>query len=593
MTFEIGLVLALLAVAVVCFSFEWVAAEIVALGLMLAFVLGGILSPEQAFAGFASDTVMMILGLLLMTTMLARTGLMDVVSRWLLRSTGQSPKRFMWLLMITCGVLSSFISNTATTAFFIPIVLAVARRMKVPAADFLLPLAFSSILASSVSLIATSTNLVVSGIMQNLGMAAMDMFELAPVGIPIMLMGIVYLGLFGKRLMPKRKYTSVEDELKEGKYVGELLVTEGSTFAGKTLAATRLGADFELNVIRIIRNKERYMRPRSQTKLQEGDVLLVEGPHEALLRIKDLAGLELKADAKLTTITEGDPEVKVVEALLLPGSTLVGRSLKEARFRDKYGVIALGLQHKGRTMRKMSQVRLAVGDVLLLQGPPGELASLQESGAFRLIAETESKSMPPARAWFMAACFFGALLIGILKLAPLPVAVLGGAFIMLASRLVTPEIIYREVEWKAVILIACMLSVGAAMQASGTDQWIGRGISTLTDGLSPLWLMAGIFLLTVVLSQPMSNQAAAALVLPIAVAAAIQMDVNPRTLAMTVAVAASCSFLTPLEPSCLMVFGPGSYRFREFFIVGLPLSIAIMILSLLLIPIFWPLKIAG
>ncbi|TLD72258.1 SLC13 family permease [Phragmitibacter flavus] len=589
MTFEIGIVLALLAIAVLCFSFEWVAAEIVALGLMLAFVISGVLSPEQAFAGFASDTVMMILGLLLMTTVLSRTGLMEVVSRQLLRATGQSPTRFLWLMMISVGFLSAFVSNTATTAFFIPVVLAVARRMKTPGAMFLLPLAFASILASSVSLIATSTNLVVSGLMQNLGMPAMDMFELAPVGLPILLLGIVYIGLIGLRLLPKRHYTSVEDELKEGKYLGELVLTEGSSFAGKTLVDSRLGEDYDLNVLRIVRNKDQNLRPRGNVTLRDGDVLLVEGPHDALLRIKDMHAVQLKADAKLSALSEADPDTKIVEALLLPKSTLIGRSLKDARFRDRFGVIALGLQHKGRAVRKMSQVNLAVGDVLLLQGPPGELATLQDMGAFRMIGEPETKSMPALRAGLMAACFIIALLIGIFKIAPLPVAVLGGAFAMLASGLVSPEVIYREVEWKAVILIACMLSVGAAMQASGADQLIGQWINHLASGLSPRWLIAGIFLLTVALSQPMSNQAAAALVLPIAVAAAVQMDLNPRALAMTVAVAASCSFLTPLEPACLMVYGPGGYRFRDFFLVGLPLSLGILVITLVLIPVFWPL----
>ena len=238
----------------------------------------------------------------------------------------------------------------------------------------------------------------------------------------------------------------------------------------------------------------------------------------------------------------------------------------------------------------MSQVRLSVGDVLLLQGSAQELASLQEMKAFRIIGEAESRSMPPWRAWLMASFFLVSLLLGILKLVPLPVAVLGGAFAMLASRTVSPDDIYREVEWKAVILIACMLSVGTAMQASGADRLIGDWLASATGGLSPRWLIAGVFLLTVGLSQPMSNQAAAALVLPIAVATAVQMQLDPRPLAVTVAVAASCSFLTPLEPACLMVYGPGGYRFRDFFKVGLPLTIGILALTLLLVPAFWPLR---
>jgi di/tricarboxylate transporter len=513
-----------------------------------------------------------------------------MVARLLLRATGQSPWRFLWLLMAAAGILSSFMSNTATTALFVPIALGVARRLKTSSALFLLPLAFASILSSSVSLIATSTNLVVSGMMQGLGLPEMGMFELTPVGIPILFLGIVYLGLFGWRLMPKRDYASLEDELKAAVYLGEIVITPGSGFAGKTLAQSRLGEDYDLNVIRIARPDGRHVRARGDILLGEGDILLVEAPHEALLGIKALPGIELKPEAKLTALLDETLDTIVVEALVLPGSTLIGKTLKELRFRDRFGVIVLAIQHAGRTVRKLSQVRLAVGDILLLQGPRSELAALQDMRAFRLIGEAETPAVSRGRAWLMAGIFAGALLAGILKIVPLPVAVLSGAVLMLASRTITPEAIYREIEWKVVILIACMLSVGAAMQTSGAGEFIGGWLENATSGWSPVSVLGCFFILTVILSQPMSNQAAAALVLPIAVATAMQMELNPRAFAMTVAVASSCSFLTPLEPSCLIVYGPGGYRFRDFFTVGLPLTLGILALTLLLVPMLWPLR---
>jgi di/tricarboxylate transporter len=228
--------------------------------------------------------------------------------------------------------------------------------------------------------------------------------------------------------------------------------------------------------------------------------------------------------------------------------------------------------------------------VLLLQGSRGELAALHDTRAFRLIGEAAAPGMPRHQAWIMALVFAGALLAGIFKLVALPIAVLSGAILMLASRTVTPETIYREVEWKVVLLIAAMLSVGAAMEASGAGQFLGSLLSSLTAGLSPLWLLTGFFVITVLLSQPMSNQAAAALMLPIAIATAAEMHLNPRAFAMTIAVASSCSFLTPLEPSCLIVYGPGNYRFRDFFITGLPLSLLILVLTVLLVPLLWPLR---
>jgi di/tricarboxylate transporter len=590
MTFEIGLVLALLAAAVLFFSLEWIGPEVVAMGLMLAFILGGVLSPEQAFAGFGSDTVILILGLLIMTAVLTRSGLMERMAGFLLRATGQSEKRFLWLLMLAVGGLSSLMSNTAATALFVPVAVGVARRLKTSPSKFLLPLAFASILSSSMSLIATSTNLVVSGMMQSLGLSAMGMFELTPLGFPILLLGIAYLGLVGWRLIPERGYSTVEDELRATVYLGEIVLTPGSAFAGKSLAESRLGEDYELNVIRIVRSDGRHVRPRSQSVLNAGDVLLVEAPHAALLRVKALPGIELKPEAKLAALSDEALGTRVVEALVLPGSTLIGKSLKELRFRDRFGVIVLALQHNGRAAEKLSEVRLSVGDVLLLQGPSSELAALQDMRAFRLIGEAETPTLPRGRAWLAAVIFVAALLAGILKLTALPVAVFCGAVLMLACCRVTPETIYREVEWKAVLLIACMLSVGAAMQSSGADRFIGLWLGGVTAGLSPIWLLGGFFVITVALSQPMSNQAAAALMLPVAIATAIQLGLNPRAFAMAVAVASSCSFLTPLEPSCLMVYGPGRYRFRDFFIVGMPLTLGILVLTLLLVPLMWPLR---
>lgn len=589
MTFDIAIVLILLLIAMVAFSFDWIPAEVVALGLMLAFIIFGVLSTEAAFLGFANETVLMILGLLIMTTVLARTGLMEAVSRWLLRRTGDSPGRFLWLLMFSVGFLSCLMSNTAATAFFIPIVMGVARRLKARVSGFLLPLAFASILSSSVTLIATSTNLVVNGIMKNQGLPGMGFFELTPVGLPILIIGILYLGTIGHKLIPHRlPENSDEDSLST--YTGEVMVLAGSPFAGRSLAESRLGADHDIQVLRVVRGKTDHIRARPELILREGDVLLVNGSHQSLIDIKNVAGLELKAEAKLEAVGGAPGDTKIVEAILLPGATLIGRSLKETKFREREGIIVLGVQKAGWRVRKLAQVKFAVGDVLLLEGPPENLAALQEQKAFRLIGEPAAPTMAPRRAALIAGIFIGSIALGVFKWLPLSVAVLLGAFVMLAIRVVRPDQVFREVEWKAIILIACMLSIGQALSASGADRLLAGWMADITGGLGPRWLLALVFLLTVILSQPMSNQAAAALILPIAAAAAVQLGYDPRAFAMIVAVAASCSFLTPLEPSCLMVYGPGAYRFRDFLFVGAPLTLIIMVIALLLVPMLWPLQ---
>lgn len=589
---EIIIIFVLLALAIIAFSTEIIAAEVVALGLMLSFVVFGILTPEQAFAGFANDTVLLILGLLIMTVVLSKTALLQAVSRLLLRATGDSPQRFLWLIMIAVGLISSIMSNTAATAFFLPVVLAVSRRLKTSESRYLLPLAFASILSSSVTLIATSTNLVVSGLMKNKGLSPLSMFELTPVGSVILVVGVLYLGLLGWRLIPlsSEKENAPGSDQKDAMYTAEIIILEDSPFAGKSIEESRMGKDMDVQILHVIRRKTEHLRATADLVLQADDVLLIEADYEALLGIKSQPGLELKAEAN-REVPDGDAgKTNLTEAIILPGSSLIGKSLKQTRFRDRHGLMVLGIQKSGKRVRKMSQVLLQGGDILLLQGPSSELAVLEDMKAIRVVGESLSTPLSVRVSGLIAGIFALALLAGVLKFMPLPVAVLTGAFLMLASNVVSPATIYREVEWKVILLIACMLSVGAALQESGTDKQIATWLADFASSMSPLWLLAGVFVLTVCLSQPMSNQAAAALVLPIAVATAIEMGINPRSMAITVAIAASCSFLTPLEPSCLMVYGPGGYRFRDFLFVGLPLTVLILVITLLMVPWLWPLR---
>ena len=589
---EIIIVFILLALAVLAFSVEIIAAEVVALGLMLSFVVFGILTPEQAFAGFANETVLLILGLLIMTVVLSRTALLQAVSRLLLRATGDSPQRFLWLIMIAVGLISSIMSNTAATAFFLPVVLAVSRRLKTPESRYLLPLAFASILSSSVTLIATSTNLVVSGLMKNKGLPPLSMFELTPVGIVILVVGVLYLGLMGWRLIPRPAgdQNGQGADQKDAMYTAELVILEDSAFVGKSIEESRMGRDLDVQILHVIRRKTEHLRATADLVLQADDVLLIEADYEALLAIKNNPGLELKAEANLQPTSGEAGKPNLTEAIIPPGSSLIGKSLKQTRFRDRHGVMVLGIQKSGKRVRKMSQALLQGGDILLLQGPTSELTALEDMRAIRVVGETLSTPLSTRISGLIAGIFALALLAGVLKLMPLSVAVLAGAFLMLASNVVSPATIYREVEWKVILLIACMLSVGTALNESGTDKLIATWLAGSASTMSPIWLLAGVFVLTVGLSQPMSNQAAAALVLPIAVASAMELGINPRSMAVTVAIAASCSFLTPLEPSCLMVYGPGGYRFRDFLIVGLPLTVLILIITLLMVPWIWPLR---
>ncbi len=590
-TFDIALLLALVLVALVFFSFEWVSSDVVALGLVLALIVTGLLPPKDAFAGFGSDTVIMIFALLVMTAALIKTGVVDLVGRAILQRAGTKTNTLLLVVMLGVATLSAFISNTAAAAFFLPVVLGIAAKSKTSPSSLLMPLAFASILTSSVTLISTSTNLVISGLMTNQGLAPMGMFELAPVGIPIAIVGITYMFFIGRRLIPQRAPTSgLLEEFGVRSYISEVLILDDSPLVGKTLEAANLGRDLDITVIRVLREPDHYLWPRRDMMLRARDVLLIEGARNELLKVKETAGIEIRPEVTLSDPDLRSEDATLVEALVVPGSPLVGRTLRGIGFRERYGLQVLGLNRHGRNLLdKLSRALLRVGDVLLVQGRHESISRMSRDGALSVLnAVTETPPQRP-RALRAMAIFGASLLLGTLNVLPLAVAVLLGAFLTFVTRCITPVEAYRDIEWRVVILIACMLALGQAMSVTGTAPYLAQHVALATKDFPPVWLLGGFFFLTVLLTQPMSNQAAAAVILPIAVQTATHLGLNPRAFAMAIAVAASCSYLTPLEPACLMVYGPGRYKFFDFIRVGGPLTAVVFALAMWLVPKYWPL----
>ncbi|MEZ4673971.1 MAG: SLC13 family permease [Caldilineaceae bacterium] len=381
LTTDMRLLLILIGVALVLFAFEWVAADVTALGLLVTLILTGLVPADQAFAGFGSDTVFTLMGLFILTAALLRTGVVERTGRLILRHTGDNPNRLLLIVMTAVASLSAVMSNTASTAFFVPIVLGLANRLRVSAGKLLMPLAFASILASSVSLVSTSTNIVISGLMTRYGLAPLGMFELTPVGIPIAIAGVLYMLFIGRRLLPDR--TAVDDlsQLGNRLYLTEVVVLPNSPLIGKTLVEAGLGHDLDIKVLRIIYRESasretssvlrtnRRLTPRQGRPLRAGDILLVEGDREALLNSKATVGLELREDLQSVDPNLPSESLQMVEVLLLPRSPLIGETLVQFNFRERYGLQVLAIYRHGETLqRKLSHVPLRVGDVLLIQG---------------------------------------------------------------------------------------------------------------------------------------------------------------------------------------------------------------------------------
>ena len=590
MTPDIAICLTILALAVVLFAWDRVPADVVALGAMLAVIATGLLPADKAFAGFGSDTVMMILGLLVMSAGLIQTGVVEIAGRRVFDLAGRNPAIFLPVIMVSVATVSAFMSNTAATAFFVPLVLGYTSRLGISPSKYLLPLAFASILTSSVTLISTSTNLVVSDLLTRYQQPPMGMFELAPVGIPIAIVGLLYMWTIGVRLIPQRDDQKAEEKIGERKYQADAVVAEDGPLVGKSLKGANITADAGLTVVKLIRGEDTIRGEKlADIELEAGDELFIEGLRADLLKIKDIKGLAFKADVHLADSDEEKEQTTIVEGVLLPRSPLIGQSLRSLAFKERYGLQVLAIHRAGRVPYSISSARLRMGDVLLLQGTAENVKALERGNLFNIFGSVEKERLNLSRAPLAAAIFALAIAAVTFKLASLPVAMLTGAFFMLLTRCLSPEEAYRQVEWKVLILIGALLSLGAAMETSGAGKFLAQQLIGLIGADSRYALLSCFFLLTVALTQPMSNQAAALVVFPIAMQTGIQLGVDPRPFGMMVAVAASCSYLTPLEPSCLMVYGPGKYQFFDFFKVGMPLTLLIYAISIVLVPWVWPL----
>ncbi len=590
MTFSILLLLITVVIALVFFAWEIVPTDVTALGLLLFLTIAGLLPADKAFAGFGSEAVIMILGILIMVEALIRTGVTDFAGHKIMRHTGASANKIFLVVMISASVMAAFISNTAATAFFLPIVIGLAHQAGLSPGKFLMPLAFASVLAGSVTLISTSTNILTSSMLTKYDMAPMGMFELTLAGLPITIVGIGYMFLLGRHLVPDRTPTEDAADFSVDLYLAEILILPESPLDGKTLEEAALGRDLDLKVLKILRDDTVYLVPQADTCLKERDILLVEGERKKVLRVKEMPGLDIRADVELSDPNRQPEDIGLSEVILTPGSPLIGRTLKGLRFRDIYELQALAINRQGVTLRrKMSHIRLTTGDVLIVQGDHAQIVALGNRGVFRILSTIEEQYLNRERAPMAIGIFLGSLAIATLGLISLPVAMLLGALLVFITRCITPEEAYRRINWRVLILIASMLGLGEAMEATGAAQYIAGLVSQFAGHASPVALLSGFFFLTVLLTQPMGDQAAAVVVLPVAIRTALQLGLNPRSFAMMIALTAGCSLLTPLEPACLLVYGPGHYRFLDYVKVGIVPAVLVYVIAILMVPILWPL----
>lgn len=594
MTLQIAIVLVVVALSIALFSLDRIPLEVSALSVVALLAVTRVLTPAQALAGFSNDTVIFIFTLLAMTQGLVSTGVVQLIGQRMTIFSRHGPALFVLVTLVVVAAVSSVVSNTVTTAAFLPVAIGAADRARVPRSKVLMPLAFASMLGGMIFLIGTSTNLVVSAVMERTGLGGLGFAELAPVGLPVAIVGIALTVVFARFLLPARGGDE-EGDLPSRDYLAEVVVSPGSRYVGTRLADVSHGLG--LRVLAVTRDGTPH-EAQPDLVLEEGDALLLEEDRLDILRVKDLRGMEMRSDAEVAR-DAGEGAV-LVEASVPVGSSLVGRSLEEAFFAEHFGLVALAISRRPAIQQltrvqilrglfgahSLSTLPLAAGDVLLVRGPRERVRALGDGRTLALLGSVEYQPARHAKAAVAIAIFALVLGLGVLEVVPLSIAGLCGMLLMIATRCVDSRTAFR-VDWRVVLLIGSMMALGAAMEVSGAGTWVGSLLVPLADSVGARGVLAALMVITIVLSAPMSNQAAALVVLPVAVGVATQLGLEPRPFAIAVCLAASCSFVTPLEPSCVLVYGPGRYRFLDFVRMGGPLTLVLLAILTVLIPMRW------
>ena len=592
MTFPIAFVLALLVIAIALFATERISVDLVTFLLLIALVTSGVLVPQEAFEGFSNDIIIILGSIFVISGALQETGVLDLLGARILKLAGTNPNRLLLLLMSSTSAVSGFMNNTTVTAMFLPPVVGLARRAKLSASKLLMPLAFASILGGTCTLIGTSTNVAVSGYIKKAGMPELGMFEITPMGLIIVAVGITYMMLIGKRLLPEHPEASLTANYAMREYVSEIIVLPASPLIGQQSYDSDLNV-LEFRILKIIR-AQREILPGRNVLIEEGDTLLVEGKADTLMKVKKIEGIEIKPEFSLGDLHLESSEMRIAEVLLTPQSELPGRTLRDANFRQYYGLTALAIYRHGQSLRdQVGETVLRVGDLLLVQGEGPRIDGLRSHPGLSLLGEVSEPLYHPRKGLLTVLFFGAAVLSGGLDWMPLSIAFLSAAVLTVLMRCISVERAYEFIDWRLLVLIGGMTAFGTAMEKTGAASYLAGLIVQWFAPFGVLAILGGFFVLTIILTQPMSNAAAALVVLPVAIKAAQQLGANERTFAIGIMLAASVSFITPFEPSCILVYGPGKYRFFDFVKVGLGLTAVLTVAVLLLIQLFWPLQAAA
>ncbi|MGA0845503.1 MAG: SLC13 family permease [Luteolibacter sp.] len=610
MTPEIAMTLLVIGLTLVAFIREWATPDVLALSILCLVVGLGLVPADKMTEVFKNEAPLTIAALFVIGGALERSGAIDQIGRLLQQRLSGNTRWAILAFSLVSAFFSAWMNNTAIVAILLPVVLGFARNKNIPASRLLMPLSYCSILGGCCTLIGTSTNLLVSGALRDLQIPALSMFELAPVGLPMAIAGIAYLTLFGPKLLPARSSItgSLEIEMRSTP-LHHILISGQSPIIGKLVTETPLGArDSGIHLMEVRRKGARVMRPLSEITVEKNDRFLV-----ALHRRR---GGDAKSEELLAEI--GAEELSTVEGIVSElvvrdESSLIGQTLAKADFRQRYNCVVLAVHRNGVNITaSIAALPLEIGDTLLVITARNNLEALDATRDFIMtdVAEKSTERTKP-RCHHLHVMLSWAALVGLVLVTalsdflhgiypavpkiPIHYAAMVGALALLWLRVMTPREAYSSIDWQVLLMLYGLLGLGMAMQNTGTAVWLAQGMVALAEGIVPqgylpivmLWL---IFLLTLCLTEMLSNNATAVMMIPIAVTLAYEIGASPRPFVIAVTIAASCAFATPMGyQTHMMIYGPGGYRFTDFQRVGIPLNIICWVTACLIIPWLWPL----